>query len=189
MAASLGSDVPFFLMGGTALGLGRGEELYPFPEPRPSPGLLVVPDIHVSTPEAYRALRRPLTPASPSRNTNTFQSFGWMAGEGLPLDGWSRFCQNDFEEVVFTGYPRIQTLKRKLWKLGARPAMLTGSGAGVFGFFPAPGHARQAALRFPGEKVFVFDLVSRARYRSLWRRALGQDKEDAAWPPRSSHAG
>ena len=59
MAARLGSDVPFFLMGGAALGLGRGEELYPLPEPKPLPVFVLAPRIHVSTAEAYRALGRP----------------------------------------------------------------------------------------------------------------------------------
>ena len=59
MGAQLGSDVPFFLLGGCALGLGRGEELYPLPEPKPLPVLVLAPRIHVSTPEAYKALGRP----------------------------------------------------------------------------------------------------------------------------------
>jgi 4-diphosphocytidyl-2-C-methyl-D-erythritol kinase len=59
IGACLGSDVPFFLLGGTAVGLGRGTELYPLPE-RPSAwGLVVAPEIHVSTAEAYRMLNRP----------------------------------------------------------------------------------------------------------------------------------
>ena len=49
LAAELGSDVPFFLLGGTAVGLGRGTELYPLPDVPPHPGLLITPDIHSST--------------------------------------------------------------------------------------------------------------------------------------------
>ena len=58
LAAELGSDVPFFLMGGTAVGLGRGTELYPLPDAQPSPGLLITPGIHSSTAAAYAALER-----------------------------------------------------------------------------------------------------------------------------------
>ena len=58
IAARLGSDVPFFLHGGTVLGLGRGEELYPLPDQASAQGLLVVPAIHSSTAEAYRDLSR-----------------------------------------------------------------------------------------------------------------------------------
>ncbi len=58
LAAELGSDVPFFLMGGTAVGLGRGTELYPLPDVPPSPGLLITSEIHSSTAAAYAALNR-----------------------------------------------------------------------------------------------------------------------------------
>ncbi len=51
----LGSDVPFFLHGGTALGIGRGTEFYPLPDLPEQPVLLVSPGIHVATPAAYRA--------------------------------------------------------------------------------------------------------------------------------------
>src|SRR5580704_7014671 len=61
LAMQLGSDVPFFLYGGTALGLGRGEELYPLPDLPAARGLLVVPPIHSSTAEAYRDLSPGLT--------------------------------------------------------------------------------------------------------------------------------
>ena len=52
--AQLGSDVPFFLLGGAAVGIGRGTELFPLPDARAAAGLLVAPGVHVSTAEAYR---------------------------------------------------------------------------------------------------------------------------------------
>ena len=58
LAAELGSDVPFFLYGGTALGLGRGTELFPLADAPAARGLVVAPGIHVSTAEAYKALDR-----------------------------------------------------------------------------------------------------------------------------------
>ena len=54
----LGSDVPFFLLGGRAAGLGRGTELYPLPDLPSRPALVVTPPVHVSTPDAYRSLAR-----------------------------------------------------------------------------------------------------------------------------------
>ncbi len=73
LAAELGSDVPFFLMGGTAVGLGRGTELYPLPDIQNLPALLISPGIHVSTPDAYLELRRQLTGGTPSPIINDFQ--------------------------------------------------------------------------------------------------------------------
>ena len=67
LAEELGSDVPFFLLGGTAVALGRGTELYPLPDRRPQPGVVVVPNVHVSTPEAYRRLTAHLT-SEPQQN-------------------------------------------------------------------------------------------------------------------------
>src|SRR5947209_5156220 len=64
IALELGSDVPFFLYGGTALAMGRGEELYPLPELPPSRVLIVAPEIHSSTVEAYRDLSARLTTES-----------------------------------------------------------------------------------------------------------------------------
>src|SRR3954466_13387262 len=60
----LGSDVPFFLLGGTAVGIGRGTDLFPLPDGRPRAGVIVAPGIHVSTAGAYAALSRRLTTES-----------------------------------------------------------------------------------------------------------------------------
>src|SRR6201998_2596371 len=60
IAASLGADVPFFLLGGRALGLGKGDEIYPLPDVPKLSLLIVSPtDIHVPTPDAYRWLPAP----------------------------------------------------------------------------------------------------------------------------------
>jgi 4-diphosphocytidyl-2-C-methyl-D-erythritol kinase len=58
LAAEVGSDVPLFLLGGTVLGLGRGEEVYPLPDLPPTPCVVAVPDLGVSTAEAFRELDR-----------------------------------------------------------------------------------------------------------------------------------
>src|ERR1700722_17751041 len=82
LAASLGSDVPFFLMGGTAVGLGRGTELYPLPELPGFPALLITPGVHVSTADAYRALGRPLKSANAGPTINGFQKVAWGISDG-----------------------------------------------------------------------------------------------------------
>ena len=82
LGAELGSDVPFFLVGGTAAGLGRGTELYPLLDVPNVPGLVIAPGIHSSTTEAYRALDRPIGSAAPADMIKEFQSVVWHIAHG-----------------------------------------------------------------------------------------------------------
>jgi 4-diphosphocytidyl-2-C-methyl-D-erythritol kinase len=172
-AESLGSDVPFFLYGGTALGLGRGSELYPLPDQPPRPVLVVATGIHVSTAEAYRALGRsitdPLTSDPLSPILGEFQSIAW-ALDGSGTDGLA--FKNDFEQAVFKMHPELGAVVRKLRRLGARPALMTGSGSAVFGVFGSEAESRAAAAKFSTGSVFPVRFVSRKRYENVWRRAL-----------------
>lgn len=166
-AAALGSDVPFFLLGGTALGLGRGEELYPLPEPRPSHGVLVAPGIHVSTPEAYKALGRTADSPFPL----SFPASAWRLQPGDPIADWAGVCENDFESAVFGLHPELGKVRRKLEKLGATPARMTGSGSTVFGFFGSAKEAKEAATQFGHAIPFV--TLSRRQYL---RRISGKSR-------------
>jgi 4-diphosphocytidyl-2-C-methyl-D-erythritol kinase len=183
MAASLGSDVPFFLYGGTALGLGRGEELYPLPEAPPHPVLILAPPVHVSTAEAYRALGRPaLTSPGDSRKLDVFQSFVWRAEY---LSG----AENDFESAVFRLHPELKRWKRKLERLGARSARLSGSGAALFGVFPDRAKLQGALPQFSTEplKVFSTTLLARRQYRARVRQGLREHADADSWPPGSRY--
>jgi 4-diphosphocytidyl-2-C-methyl-D-erythritol kinase len=197
LAAGLGSDVPFFLFGGTALGLGRGTELYPAPQAALRPAILVTPGVHVSTAEAYGGLNRKLTGEEPSRNIGSFQSLLWGAGSGR-LSGqtggyWAMSGEfiNDFESVVFRVHPPLESIKGKLLESGAKPALMSGSGSTLFGIFENRLLRDSAIVRLRqdyGEKsVHPVALVSQSRYRSLWRRQLGTHMEDNLWPPRSRY--
>ncbi len=183
IASSLGSDVPFFLHGGTALGLGRGEELYPLPDYPPAAGILVTPDIHSSTAEAYNDLSTRLTSISLQNKINSFQEEVWRGGS----EGQIAVDDNDFEEVVFARYPELKHIKQRLRRSGADPAAMTGSGSAIFGIFADEKKADRAKKSFPDKKVFPISFVSRARYRSAWRRALNLHAEGIQWPPRSLH--
>jgi 4-diphosphocytidyl-2-C-methyl-D-erythritol kinase len=173
LAAALGSDVPFFLRGGTAVGMGRGTELYPLPDPGSLPALLITPGIHVSTPEAYRALDLKLTwdAASPIMEFQSVASR--IAGAGTAGD-WG--CVNDFEAVVFRQHPQLKLIKGRLLKLGARPALMSGSGSTLFGIFPNRELRDRAAglfrEEFAGDQVHSVKLVSHRGYCALWRRQL-----------------
>jgi 4-diphosphocytidyl-2-C-methyl-D-erythritol kinase len=184
LAAQLGSDVPFFLHGGTALGLGRGEELYPVPDLPGAQGLLVVPKIHSSTAEAYRDLSPALTSIPLQNKLNSFQQEIWR-GEA---DGRIAADGNDFEEVVFARHPELKRIKAQLLRVGAQPAAMTGSGSAIFGIFAMTRELERAKRLFPGEAVFPISFVSRAQYRSAWRRALKLHVEGTLWPPRSRFA-
>lgn len=140
IAARLGSDVPFFLLGGTALGLGRGEQVYPLEEVDCPALALANPGVAVSTSEAYEKLSR-LTRHDPAR----IMPFALIAAKGireLPLA-----ASNDLEQVVLAAYPEIAEVKRKLLTLGARHALMSGSGATVFGVFDNEEASRRAVAR------------------------------------------
>jgi 4-diphosphocytidyl-2-C-methyl-D-erythritol kinase len=187
LASVLGSDVPFFLMGGTAVGVGRGAELYPLPDRLPSYGLLIAPGIHVSTPEAYRGLGRELTSAVPANIINIFQSFAWFEEQQTPARGKPAPPENDFEGSVFLQHPRLKSLKARLHRLGAEPAMMTGSGSALFGLFRERVDLEKVLPLFRKETVFEFSLVNRARYHRAWLRRLAGHVEGELWPPRSRY--
>lgn len=122
IALSLGSDVPFFLQGGTAYATGRGEVLTPLPSPPPIPLLLLLPEERVMTAEAFRLLRRFSPPAG-------------MHGDFV----------NDFEEPIFARLPRLRSLKERLYDAGAAWAGMSGSGSTIVGAFRTAA-ARDAAI-------------------------------------------
>jgi 4-diphosphocytidyl-2-C-methyl-D-erythritol kinase len=164
IAASLGADVPFFLFGGRALGIGRGDEIYPLPDV-PKFALLVVSpkDIHVPTPDAYRWLKAPaLTKTRSASKLWKFCSLCWS----LPAEPGAQEIglYNDFERPVFQRHPQLAQIKRALLQRGATEASLAGSGSAVFGVFPSPALARRAAVGFQDEQTFVCESISRDRY-------------------------
>lgn len=182
LGQQLGSDVPFFLLGGTAVGIGRGTELFPLPDAGNRAGLIVAPGVHVSTAAAYAALSSCLTQELQENKIFSFQSHTWSV-----LDGAAG--ANDFEAVVLEREKSLATLKRRLMRAGASPAMMTGSGSALFGLFRDRREAARALDRFGDVKAFPISLVSRARYRSLWRRALAPHlvTESRIWPPQSRY--
>src|SRR5207244_3739086 len=113
LAQQLGSDVAFFLLGGTAVGIGRGSELFPLPD--------------------------------------------------------------------------SAALKKRLVRSGATLAMMTGSGSAVFGLFQDRNGVSRAIDSLSGEQTFRVSLVSRARYRSLWWRAMKEHTRPGIWPLQNQH--
>lgn len=180
LATQLGSDVPFFLLGGRAAALGRGEELYPLPDAPLARGVVVAPELHVSTPEAYRALSRRLTVEAQQNKMVSFQWQAWGLSGEPP--------QNDFEPVVFEKHPELAALKRRLSRLGADAALMTGSGSAVFGLFADRERFARALQGFKDVRVFPITLTGRARYRwQWWRQLRAHTTIQRLWPPRSRY--
>jgi len=178
LAATLGADVPFFLEGGRALGIGKGDEIYPLPDIPKLHLLVVSPNaIHVPTPDAYRWLdaaklnAAQLTNSAGNPKLYRFCALSWSL-QGSPL-------LNDFEDAVFQQHSRLAELKRDLLQNGATEALLAGSGSAVIGVFPSPAKARRAAVGFPLDQTFVCETVSRDSYRRLIqsRTVLGAPRD------------
>ncbi|MGD1211153.1 MAG: 4-(cytidine 5'-diphospho)-2-C-methyl-D-erythritol kinase [Candidatus Acidiferrales bacterium] len=161
IAASLGADVPFFLFGGRALAVNRGDEIYPLPDAPPSTIVVVSPrGIAVSTKDAYEWVSAELTNRAKPPNIWGFCALCWSR-QGT--------VANDFERPVFSRHPRLKAIRDALLKRGAADAALAGSGSAVFGVFRNPAQARRAARAFPEDSVFVVETLSRGKYG----RALG----------------
>ena len=172
IASGLGADVSFFLHGGRALGIGRGDEIYPLPECARQSVLAVSPaNITVPTVDAYRWLSE----ASKSGSGPYLEPSQILTNQPAPHKLWG-FCAlcwspqggalcNDFEAAVFPRYPRLASIKRELLRQGAADASLAGSGSAVFGIFRNPAMARRAARAFPNDQVFVCSTLSRAEFR------------------------
>ena len=196
MAQDLGSDVPFFLHGGTRLGVGRGGELYPQPDIHNQPILLVFPPVQVATGPAYAALGRGLTFTGSSSSINSFQAYARALECGRSAMAASPFGANDFESVVFKQYPQLAKIAARLRKFS--PAVrMSGSGSTIFALFDSKDDRGRAVSGLDGDRalkgcrLIEAELVSRAGYQRLWRRQLAEhlvpSKEDS-WPPRSKYA-
>ena len=173
IGGALGSDVPFFLVGGRAIGVGRGSEVYPLEDAAPRHVLIVVPPRPMSTADAYRrASLRLTTPVNKSKiplfcpaYLDTLES-----GDGL---------ENHFETVVFRDQPDLKRLKQRLLQWGAMTAGLTGSGSALVGLFDEKGALTQAhaALRAGNVRLLATRTLPRDQYRrslvECVQRAIG----------------
>jgi len=162
LAAGLGSDVPFFLFGGRALGCGRGEEVYPLPDLPPRHCLVVFPGFPQSTREAYAAIDSQLTGERPGRNIYSFGK--WPQ---FPWEDWEA-AENDFESVVFAKWPELSRLKRQLLRAGAEMASLTGSGTAVYAIFPSARKLASARMLLPREwRSFATRTLLRSEFHAF----------------------
>jgi len=162
-AAAVGSDVPFFLVGGTALVRGRGEEILALPD-IPTQWLVIVkPPFGISTPWAYgrldemRAQRRHGDAATRGRGEPESASARMV--ECIQSGDWDHLpdlLSNDLEVPAIERHPEIGRLKEELLRLGARGSLMCGSGSAVFGVFPSEDAARKACEALAGGELRAF---------------------------------
>lgn len=171
LARRLGADVPYFLLGGTALGLSRGDEVYPLRRQVRAHVVLVDPGLHVSTARVFARLDAGLTPRS---NSNSIFFFVSRELEG---PGAFRFLANDLEEAALEEAPALREQARRIRAVllgeGARLAALSGSGASYFGLFESARGAARAreALLAGGFRAMVARTLTLDQYRGAWGRA------------------
>jgi 4-diphosphocytidyl-2-C-methyl-D-erythritol kinase len=159
MAASIGMDVPFFLYGGTALAVGRGDEVYPLALEADWPIVLILPDFSIATATAYASLI-----LTKRRSELTLQHFAWRSPS--VRDGLGELV-NHLEGATGSHTSDIQEYKRVLLDRGAVAAMMSGSGSAVFGVFE-DGHSAQSiasSLTREGLRAVATSTVTRATYR------------------------
>jgi 4-diphosphocytidyl-2-C-methyl-D-erythritol kinase len=170
LAAGLGADVPFFLLGGCSLGTGTGATVSPLPDTdRAIQRLIVItPNASVSTVAAYAAFSsRALT----TMVTDPILSSSRNGAISESSEPWSPYVElkNDFESVIFDIEPEIRRAKEMLLQAGAFRALLAGSGSSVFGIF-ADQKAQQRAIDEikpeSGWRVFPCVTLSRNEYVS-----------------------
>jgi 4-diphosphocytidyl-2-C-methyl-D-erythritol kinase len=141
MAIQIGSDVPFFLVGGTAQGEGRGEILTPFLWPDDWWVVLVCPGFQVSTSWAYGQARIALT------KEEKFTKFKSIFNRHLP-HALLPELRNEFEGMVFQRHPILRELKERFYERDAFYASMSGSGATVYGLYKSRPHAEDAEAFF-----------------------------------------
>ncbi len=159
VAATLGADVPFFLSGGTALGLGRGDEVYPLADLPRHWIVLLIPGFGVSTADAYNWYD---TEREMGRGVSTREA------QVVPGPWPSRAAQmiNDLEAPIARHHPEIDQMRTALRRAGALAAAMSGSGSTVFGLFQKRGDAMSAVEQLwgLGWRVLLTESVGRGEY-------------------------
>jgi 4-diphosphocytidyl-2-C-methyl-D-erythritol kinase len=165
LALDLGSDVPFFLTGGTALGEGRGERLTPLPPPPPCAWVLIVPPFPIPTADAFQAFDEALEApgGGPYVSGDSGPVLPGLTGaaqkvriliDALRQGEWGPFAGNlvnDLEIGVVRIQPRLASIKAEVLAHGPEALGLTGSGSAMFALFRSQGEAAELARRGLGK--------------------------------------
>lgn len=153
LAAEIGSDVPFCLMGGSMLCRGRGERMEPLRMRAALPIVVAMGGERMSTPAAYRALDDRFGGFSDAElHSGAAQQAALIAAMAAgETEGVADNLFNLFETVVLPQCPKAAALKERLLSCGALAALMSGSGPSVYGIFPSRAAAQDAARMLGGE--------------------------------------
>ena len=152
LAAPLGADVPFFLLGTRlATARGIGEQLQPIPaHPFSNYSIIIIfdPTIHISTAAAYGALTL-------ERHISETDYLHFLQAPN-PLKKWKETLRNDFEPEAFRKFPTLAHLKYSLYSHGAGFALMSGSGSALYGIFGDLEKAQSAKHAFENQGLQAF---------------------------------
>lgn len=155
LGGRLGADVPFFLEGGTALGLGRGDICFPLADLRPRSVLLLFPSLSVPTAAIYRNHCPSLT-----LNPRNSKIIRFLDTRDLCS------LENELEVTIFSLYPQLEEYKSLIQSQESELSLVSGSGSAVFSLFPDRKRAETAALRLGAKHdLVIVDTVSREGYK------------------------
>jgi 4-diphosphocytidyl-2-C-methyl-D-erythritol kinase len=154
LALRLGSDVPYFLLGGLCLAEGRGEALTPLADFPPLPCVLALPPFPILTAEIYAGVKPSLTSAGKDSKIMRFldtRDYGLLG--------------NDLENVILRRHPELDVLKKFFRGHGAVLSLVTGSGSAVFGLYTDREKAQTAQRKLSGQSVaLLVDTLPRESY-------------------------
>lgn len=162
LGARLGSDVPFFFLGGLVRARGTGAEVSPLPDEQKIALVVITPNAKVSTASAYDAVK---SPSLTTEGSVSILSSSFAGPNSSNSDSWA--LNNDFEGVIFEIEPEIKRAKSALLEAGAQGGLLTGSGSSVFGIFENEDARERALANLKSEagwQVFSCETISRGEY-------------------------
>jgi 4-diphosphocytidyl-2-C-methyl-D-erythritol kinase len=174
LAAKLGSDIPFCVVGGTAIATGRGEQLSPLPSLNNLYAVLAkYRDLGVSTAWAYQTYRQQFKSAYVSDRDNLLDRrqrvhSGPMVSAINQRDGSyiGKLLHNDLEKVVLPAYPQVAQLRQELERLDTLGVLMSGSGSTVFALAESQAQAEQvrdrlrSALPDPNLGIWTTQLIA-----------------------------
>lgn len=151
IGVEIGSDVPFFIIGGTALVNGIGDKIKPLAKYPKLNYVLINPGYRVSTESAYKAFDKAKIKTKKPQSDRVVRALANSDVKAL-----ADAASNDFEEVIFKKHRDLRDIKTNFLRNGALNAVLSGSGPTMIGLFNSIYEAREAYFKLKDDYPFVF---------------------------------